>query len=96
MCNICGIDVVGKRYKCLICIDYDECSECELFSKHKHPMMRLLVPMNNKKAEKVSELFRFKLNSDFGKIGDFRFRINLLRNLTNNHYPEKFYVKLVN
>lgn len=34
--------IVGRRYKCLVCPDYDLCEECERNEIHGHPMMRLM------------------------------------------------------
>lgn len=36
-CKVCPI--VGYRYKCLECPDYDLCHECFIKDNHKHNMM---------------------------------------------------------
>ncbi len=41
-CNICGIcPIVGIRYKCLECNDYDLCENCEESMGHEHPLLKL-------------------------------------------------------
>lgn len=32
----------GRRYKCLVCPDFDLCESCEHSNEHKHPMVRLV------------------------------------------------------
>lgn len=45
-CDGCGGAVVGNRYKCMECPDYDLCSNCEKNGIHKeHDMMRITTPM---------------------------------------------------
>jgi len=46
-CNCCAFPVVGVRYKCVICVDYDLCSRCEALNVHPldHPMMKIEVPL---------------------------------------------------
>lgn len=35
--------IIGKRFKCLVCPNYDLCEQCESNQLHGHPMMRLLM-----------------------------------------------------
>lgn len=45
ICDGCGSGVVGARFKCLQCPDYDLCAGCEATSKHGHHLMlRVRVP----------------------------------------------------
>lgn len=42
-CDSCGkLNLRGRRYKCLICSDYDLCEVCEEKSPHDHPMLRIV------------------------------------------------------
>jgi len=42
ICDGCrAAPIVGRRFKCLICPDYDLCESCEK-KGHPHPMMRLI------------------------------------------------------
>ena len=44
-CDGCDGPVVGARYKCMVCPDYDLCEKCEGKGQHKeHNMMRLSSP----------------------------------------------------
>uniref|UniRef100_A0A2A4JER1 ZZ-type domain-containing protein n=1 Tax=Heliothis virescens TaxID=7102 RepID=A0A2A4JER1_HELVI len=45
MCDSCDSSVVGFRYKCSVCDDYDLCSRCEAAGKHpEHCMVRVPTP----------------------------------------------------
>lgn len=47
-CNHCGRDVVGPRYKCVVCLDYDLCHYCMTLPRPPHsighPMLRFVNP----------------------------------------------------
>ncbi|XP_058125440.1 protein ref(2)P-like [Anopheles coustani] len=46
-CDVCDQMVVGHRYKCLICPDYDLCMTCEAQYRHKdHVMLRIPRPID--------------------------------------------------
>ncbi|XP_075541784.1 uncharacterized protein LOC142575893 isoform X1 [Dermacentor variabilis] len=43
-CNACGeLGILGKRWKCQLCIDFDLCTTCYMEGKHdqKHPFLRI-------------------------------------------------------
>lgn len=43
-CTVCRTQpIVGKRYKCLVCSDFDLCEECDLKNPHVHPMVRCIA-----------------------------------------------------
>merc|ERR1719367_2452262 len=45
MCDACDGPVVGHRYKCLKCLDFDLCGKCEAKGFHPgHNMMRIATP----------------------------------------------------
>ncbi|GAB1597400.1 sequestosome-1-like [Argonauta hians] len=45
MCNKCGKQVQGNRYKCLICQDYELCEDCENLRVHlEHAFIRIPSP----------------------------------------------------
>uniref|UniRef100_A0A915I5N0 ZZ-type domain-containing protein n=1 Tax=Romanomermis culicivorax TaxID=13658 RepID=A0A915I5N0_ROMCU len=42
LCDNCDGIVSGRRYKCMVCRDFDLCQECEAKNLHtEHPMIRL-------------------------------------------------------
>ena len=48
-CDACLGDIVGHRYKCLECADYDLCEKCEKNSVHfEHAMVRIVHPNKTK------------------------------------------------
>ena len=46
VCDGCGKDIFGIRYKCTICGDFDFCEKCEEKDKgrHGHPFLKILRP----------------------------------------------------
>eukprot|EP00826_Nyctotherus_ovalis_P000440 TRINITY_DN0_c501_g1_i9.p1 TRINITY_DN0_c501_g1~~TRINITY_DN0_c501_g1_i9.p1 ORF type:complete len:289 (-),score=58.77 TRINITY_DN0_c501_g1_i9:47-913(-) len=41
-CDVCGMNpIVGVRYKCSVCPDYDLCSHCEEAYGHNHLLLKL-------------------------------------------------------
>lgn len=62
VCDGCNGPVCGHRYKCMVCMDYDLCSQCEFKGIHPgHNMMRLTSgqgPLPNnffKRLQKMQE-----------------------------------------
>lgn len=47
ICDGCGMNpIVGPRYKCAVCEDFDYCSKCEeqFSQKHQHPFIKINSP----------------------------------------------------
>jgi hypothetical protein len=41
-CDGCGqFPIIGNRFKCVTCVDYDLCRSCEVRNAHKHPFLKL-------------------------------------------------------
>merc|ERR1719326_2079410 len=61
-CDLCGqYPIIGDRYKCSICPDWDCCTQCE--PKHDHPLIKY------KKCSKQHQNASFKgLSEIFGKL----------------------------
>ena len=46
-CDGCGkFPIVGIRYKCAVCNDFDYCEDCEnkYSEKHNHPFLKIYEP----------------------------------------------------
>lgn len=44
-CDGCGMaPIVGPRYKCSICKNFDFCAKCEEFSDHQHAFLKITDP----------------------------------------------------
>uniref|UniRef100_A0A182RRA3 ZZ-type domain-containing protein n=1 Tax=Anopheles funestus TaxID=62324 RepID=A0A182RRA3_ANOFN len=58
ICDVCDELIVGHRYKCLTCHDYDLCMNCEAKFRHKdHLMLRIPKPaMVNRSQSTVSRM----------------------------------------
>ena len=58
-CDVCHqIGIVGKRYKCLLCKNFDICETCESQNKHPyHPMIRCTDDINERITEKICSKF---------------------------------------
>lgn len=42
VCDECGCDpIIGVRYKCAVCADFDLCEKCEATTKHDHPFLKI-------------------------------------------------------
>lgn len=58
ICKICKEkSFIGKRFKCLICENFNTCENCEKKNQHLHPMIRL--------TENYDENFLQELNKNF-------------------------------
>lgn len=59
-CDVCQkTNLVGKRYKCLVCKNFDICEECEAKEAHAdHPMIRCNKQENTWAMEKVAKKYR--------------------------------------
>ena len=46
ICNGCNTPIIGIRYKCVICKDFDYCEKCEDIYKeeHGHPLLKINSP----------------------------------------------------
>lgn len=68
ICNSCNKSILGFRYICITCADYDLCSKCEMLEAHGHHyMLRVPKPVNftvaNNLIKKWRQLFKAeKLN----------------------------------
>jgi len=46
-CDGCGMKpIVGVRYKCITCPDFDFCENCEKSKTHEHCFLKMKEPIN--------------------------------------------------
>jgi len=93
-CDHCEVfPVVGNRYKCLVCPNYDLCSACEAKNIHKHPMMIFYDHCTMPNIEQMTTIFRVKQNLQSMTDNDIKIRI--LKNIAGDKYPAIFYSEYV-
>ena len=66
-CDGCGIfPIVGNRYKCAVCPDFDFCENCEkkLGKEHSHPMVQISNPNIKLYSIKCTLKEEFKMKKD--------------------------------
>uniref|UniRef100_A0A1E1WVF3 ZZ-type domain-containing protein n=1 Tax=Pectinophora gossypiella TaxID=13191 RepID=A0A1E1WVF3_PECGO len=65
VCNSCARAVVGFRYKCVSCRDYDLCQKCEMLEAHpQHYMLRIPRPVKFKFADKLTKKWKRLFNAE--------------------------------
>ncbi|XP_026317220.1 uncharacterized protein LOC113228192 [Hyposmocoma kahamanoa] len=65
ICNSCKEQIIGFRYKCTSCDDYDLCHKCESLEQHpQHFMLRIPKPMKFKFADNLLKKWRTFFKSD--------------------------------
>ena len=50
ICDGCEMNpIIGNRYKCMICGDFDYCEACEekFKNEHRHPFLKIYKPAMN-------------------------------------------------
>merc|ERR1712060_129151 len=58
-CDICGQEgIVGTRYKCTVCPDYDLCETCEPQHDRSHPMIKINEPLSTMGTPGMREFIR--------------------------------------
>lgn len=95
-CDSCDHPLKGFRYKCLVCDDYELCSDCERSQTHSdHPMIRIPKPLTpdtsygkqfTKDIPKISQ----HLEHLFQQTGDETSRSNNQKSLTDSKQRFKF------
>jgi hypothetical protein len=93
-CDLCNVHPIsGKRFKCLVCPNYDICSSCEDKNIHKHPKMVFYDRVDIKLAEEMASLYRVK--SNLMGLNEYEIKIRILKNIAGDKYEESFYQSFV-
>ena len=100
-CKVCKKkDFIGKRFKCLICKDFNICENCESENEHLHPMVRLTENYDENLLEELNKNFihlvekfkddkKFKIKYD-EKKKMIEYIFGSVKNKTDEETREKF------
>ena len=77
-CSICKVfPIVGRRYKCLVCLGFDLCESCDLKNPHVHPMVRCIARQEEDALNKLNKKFvKISKKNEKGKISKILSSIN--------------------
>lgn len=94
-CDVCNQNnITGKRYKCLVCINFDICENCENENAHQeHPMVRCNQVECNKSLNKLNKKFRKYKKRAEKKIQKGEDHFNLSDNLRFKKDKIKTFIK---
>ena len=86
-CNECGVNpIVGYRYKCLECVDYNLCEICEKKISHEHNFVKYVN--EEKKNTNIDDNYSYECLTSKKSIsiyeGDSQAKLNII--LKNNGY----------
>ncbi len=57
-CSNCNASpIIGKRFNCLVCDEYNLCENCESKNEHTHPMIRICEMMNMNLLHKLTKQY---------------------------------------
>ena len=92
-CDVCLAEPIqGKRFKCLVCINFDICESCEGANLHQHTLMLLNEPMSNDFCDSFGSVFRILTTQQTLNASE---RIKLLKGIVSSKYPDEFYLRFV-
>ena len=86
-CSECKKLIIGIRYKCSMCFDYNLCSKCEENNKHKHDFFVKKHNENEDREKEVKEIIE-KLKEEYKFIKKFE-DIYIIKKLIENNYDEE-------
>jgi hypothetical protein len=62
-CSSCHVrPIVGKRFYCLVCLDFNLCEDCEAANPHPHPCVRVITRQDDDVLKKLHKKYE-KINS---------------------------------
>jgi hypothetical protein len=94
-CDLCNkMPIKGRRFKCLICPNFDLCESCEGANIHKHPMMVFYDNTDNRVAEEMTKLYGIK--SSISRLTETELKTRILTNVAGSKYEAHFYEHFVN
>lgn len=88
-CIKCDKIIIGKRFRCMECNDFDLCEICEGKVNHAHTLIRFNEKMNQDRIKPITQLYNLykRLKNQTEK----EMRLSILQNVTNMSYPSEFY-----
>lgn len=91
-CNHCDGPVIGSRYKCNICFDYDLCDRCEKRGVHKeHTLFRIANPSRLSTQSIVAPSLKPATTNSFQHfLNNFRFFANNNKMAYNDFYSKTY------
>lgn len=94
VCDVCKkTPIRGKRFKCLVCRDWDMCMACEKTNSHVHPLLRLSERPDANALEEAKKAAQFK--TQFDKMSEDQRRKTLLKFFAGSAYLEPFYNQII-
>lgn len=105
ICDGCGCNpIVGNRYKCSVCPDYDLCEKCEESTTHEHAFLKIKKPVKLVEVPKKVELpkFNIQLIADLKTIPEkvshsdlVVYKTIVLKNNGASEWPKNCYLRPV-
>lgn len=90
-CDNCNYKLEEKRFYCLTC-EVSLCERCELLTAHEHPMLKVPSNYSQKQLKDIKMIYESQKSSS----RDLEKKVELLKNVLGNTYPDEFYQKFAN
>ncbi|XP_060818351.1 sequestosome-1 isoform X2 [Bombus pascuorum] len=85
-CDGCDNDIVGFRYKCIQCEDYDLCEQCEIAQMHSHHyMIRMPHPIESHHARSMFHHLKKILKKNSAHFNK-KYTCDENKSQSNNHH----------
>ena len=102
ICNKCGLEIIGERFKCSQCQNFNLCGNCEKNYNHdiRHIMVSIIFPIDNEKefSMKLDKNIRYKNENmnyimepkifSFNKINDIQIQEVTFKNIGTQSWKD--------